>query len=60
MNESVYDSIACSAEYLGLEVSATELAALANEARCIWRNPVATFAAISGHGAERVAGFFEL
>ena len=33
MNESVYDSIACSAEYLGLEVSATELAALANEAR---------------------------
>ena len=32
MNESVYDSIACSAEYLGLEVSATELAALANEA----------------------------
>ena len=27
---------------------------------CIWRNPVAAFAAVSGHGAELVAGFFEL
>ena len=27
---------------------------------CIWRNPVAAFAAVSGHGAERVAGFLEV
>ena len=24
--------------------------------KCIWRNQVAAFAAMSGHGAERVAG----
>ena len=26
---------------------------------CIRRSPVAAFAAVSGHEAERVAGFFE-
>jgi hypothetical protein len=26
-------------------------------ALCIWHNPMAAFAAVSGHGAERVAGF---
>ena len=30
-----------------------------NQINCIWRNPVAAFAAVSGHEAERVAGFFE-
>ena len=30
------------------------------ESYCIWRCPVAAFAAVSGHGAERVAGFLEL
>ena len=29
---------------------------LKNENYCIRRNPVAAFAAVSGHGAERVAG----
>ncbi len=28
-------------------------------AECIWRSPVAAFAAVSGHGAERVAGLIE-
>ena len=27
---------------------------------CIWRNPVAAFAAVSGHGAERVARFYDV
>ena len=27
---------------------------------CIWRNPVAAFAAVSGHGAKRVAGFYDV
>ena len=27
--------------------------------KCIWRSPVAAFAAVSGHGAERVAGLIE-
>ena len=28
--------------------------------KCIRRIPVAAFAAVSGHGAERVAGFLEV
>ena len=27
---------------------------------CIWRNPVAAFAAVSGHRAKRVAGFYDV
>ena len=32
---------------------------LLEEFMCIRRDPVAAFAAVSGHGAERVAGFIE-